>query len=300
MFSWLRLAASTPLILSVVGVAAMTAPVPQSTSMREAYADLPGVRLWYRDSGGSGVPVVFLHAATGSSRVWEHQEGAFVSAGFRFIAYDRRGFGRTVVEPSTAPATPATGVSGADDLHALMNHLRLDRFHLVGTAAGAFVCLDYALSFPQRLRSVVIANTIGGVQDEGYLALGRRLRPPAFAAMPPEFRELGPSYRAGNPAGTQRWIDLERTSRPGSEAGTPSPTQPMRNRITFALLETLKVPTLLLTGDADLYAPPAVMRLFADRIKRAESLVVPESGHSAYWEQPEMFNRAVLDFIRQH
>ncbi|HEV8346912.1 MAG TPA: alpha/beta hydrolase [Vicinamibacterales bacterium] len=278
----------------------MTAPVPQSTSMREAYADLPGVRLWYRDSGGSGVPVVFLHAATGSSRVWEHQEGAFVSAGFRFIAYDRRGFGRTVVEPSTAPATPATGVTGADDLHALMNHLRLDRFHLVGTAAGAFVCLDYALSFPQRLRSVVIANTIGGVQDEGYLALGRRLRPPAFAAMPPEFRELGPSYRAGNPAGTQRWIDLERTRRPGSEAGTPSPTQPMRNRITFALLETLKVPTLLLTGDADLYAPPAVMRLFADRIKRAESLVVPEAGHSAYWEQPEIFNREVLTFIRKH
>jgi pimeloyl-ACP methyl ester carboxylesterase len=181
-----------------------------------------------------------------------------------------------------------------------MNHLRLDRFHLVGTAAGAFVCLDYALSFPQRLRSVVIANTIGGVQDEGYLALGRRLRPPAFAAMPPEFRELGPSYRAGNPAGTQRWIDLERTRRPGSEAGTPSPTQPMRNRITFALLETLKVPTLLLTGDADLYAPPAVMRLFADRIKRAESLVVPESGHSAYWEQPEIFNREVLTFIRKH
>jgi pimeloyl-ACP methyl ester carboxylesterase len=66
------------------------------------------------------------------------------------------------------------------------------------------------------------------------------------------------------------------------------------------LLETLKVPTLLLTGDADLYAPPAVMRLFADRIKRAESLVVPEAGHSAYWEQPEIFNREVLTFIRKH
>ena len=259
------------------------------------YAELPGVRLWYRDSGGGGIPVVFLHAATGSSRVWEHQEGAFVSAGFRFIAYDRRGFGRTVVEP---PGTSST--TGADDLDALMNHLRIDRFHLVGTAAGAFVCLDYALSFPQRLRSVVIANTIGGVQDEEYLELGRQLRPPAFAAMPPEFRELGPSYRASNPAGTQRWIDLERTSRPDVAAGTPPPAQPMRNRITFALLETLKVPTLLVTGDADLYAPPAVMRLFAGRIKGAESVVVPEAGHSAYWEQPEVFNRAVLNFLGKH
>jgi pimeloyl-ACP methyl ester carboxylesterase len=284
-------------LMRCAGLAAMmTLPLlAQSRSMHEGYAELSGVRLWYRDSGGAGVPVVFLHAATGSSGVWEHQENAFVSAGFRFIAYDRRGFGRTVVEPSGTPST-----TGADDLDALMKHLRIDRFHLVGTAAGAFVCLDYALSFPQRLRSVVIANTVGGVQDEEYVELGRRLRPPAFAAMPPELRELGPSYRASNPAGTQRWIDLERTNRPGSNAGTPSPTQPMRNRITFALLETLKVPALLVTGDADLYAPPAVMRLFAARIKGAESVVVPEAGHSAYWEQPDIFNRTVLTFIGKH
>jgi pimeloyl-ACP methyl ester carboxylesterase len=270
--------------------------ISEKMSMHEAYAELPGVRLWYRDSGGSGIPVVFLHAATGSSGVWEHQEQAFVTAGYRFIAYDRRGFGRTVVEPSTT----ASGATGADDLQSLLNHLRIDRVHLVGTAAGAFVCLDYALSFPQRLRSLVLANTVGGVQDEDYLALGRRLRPPAFAALPPEFRELGPSYRASSAAGTERWIDLERTSRPGNHDGTPSPTQPMRNRITFASLETIAVPTLLLTGDADLYAPPAVLRLFAARIKGAESVIVPEAGHSAYWEQPLIFNRAVLEFIRKH
>jgi len=74
----------------------------------------------------------------------------------------------------------------------------------------------------------------------------------------------------------------------------------MRNRITFALLEEIKVPTLLLTGDADLYAPPAVLRLFAARIKNSESVIVPEAGHSAYWEQPEIFNRTVLEFIRKH
>ncbi len=74
----------------------------------------------------------------------------------------------------------------------------------------------------------------------------------------------------------------------------------MRNRITFALLEKITLPTLLLTGDADLYAPPAVLRLFAARIKNSESVIVPEAGHSAYWEQPEVFNRAVLGFIRKH
>jgi pimeloyl-ACP methyl ester carboxylesterase len=232
-----------------------------------------------------------MHASTGSSRVWEYQIPAFSAAGYRFIAYDRRGFGRTVVDPTGSQ--PGTA---ADDLQALMGHLGIDRFHLVGTAAGAFVAVDYALSFPQRLRSLVIANSIGGVQDADYLELGRRIRPPEFLALPPDFRELGPSYRAGNPDGTRRWLELERVSRAD---GTPPPAQTMRNQITFARLETINVPTLLLTGDADLYSPPAVMRLFVARIKGSESVIVPEAGHSAYWEQPEIFNRAVLEFIRK-
>jgi pimeloyl-ACP methyl ester carboxylesterase len=272
---------------------AMAVQTPDSAApMREGYAALPDVRLWYRDSGGTGVVVVFMHAATGSSRVWEHQIPAFTAAGYRVIAYDRRGFGRTVVEP--AAERPGTA---ADDLHALMGHLGVDRFHLVGTAAGAFGAVDYALSFPRRVRSLVVANSIGGVQDEDYLELGRRLRPPEFLALPPDFRELGPSYRAAHPDGTRRWLELERASRAGA---APPPVQTMRNHITFGLLETMQVPTLLLTGDADLYAPPAVMRLFVARIKGSESVIVPEAGHSAYWEQPEIFNRAVLEFIRKH
>ena len=292
-------AAVVPLIVFLAGVTTIAqAPSPRPTPMNEAFADLPGVRLAYRDSGGSGVPVVFLHAATGSSRVWEHQEAAFTAAGYRVIAYDRRGFGRTVVNSPAAATTTA-----ADDLQSLVEHLHIDRFHLVSTAAGAFVGIDYALSFPKQLRSIVLANTIGGVQDEEFLELGRRIRPPSFTSMPPDFRELGPSYRAGNPEGTTRWLELERSSRAGGagdHANTPAPTQPMRNRITLASLETIAVPTLLLTGDADLYAPPAVMRLFAARIKNAESVVVPEAGHSAYWEQPDTFNRVVLAFIRKH
>ena len=260
---------------------------------REGYADLPGVRIWYRDTGGNGTPVVFLHAATGSSRVWEYQIPAFTASGYRVIAYDRRGFGRTVIDP--AGIQPGTG---SDDLLALLDHLGVDRFHVVGTAAGGIVALDFALSFPQRLRSLVLANSIGGVQDPEYLDLGRRLRPaPQFNALPPEFRELSPSYRATNPGGTERWKELEHTNR---SSGPPPPAQTMRNHMTFSLLEGIKVPTLLLTGDADLYAPPAVLRLFAARITDSESVIVPEAGHSAYWERPEIFNRTVLAFIRKH
>ena len=236
--------------------------------------------LRYQESGGEGSgegpPVVFLHAGSGSSRMWEHQVPAFTGASYRFIAYDRRAEGAAI-----------------NDLEALAEHLGLDRFHLVGTAAGGIVAVDYALSFPQRLRSLVVANSIVGVQDEEYLDLTRRLRPaPQFNAIPAEIRELGPSYRAASPRGTQSWKELAREGHP-----TPQAT---KNRITYAALEKIATPTLLLTGDADLYAPPPVLRLFAARFPNCESVVIPECGHSAFWEQPEAFNRAVLDFLSKH
>ncbi len=241
-------------------------------------AELPGIRLRYEDSGGEGsgegLPVVFLHAGSGCAQMWEQQIPAFTGAGYRFIAYDRRAEGHA-----------------ADDLEALAAHLGLERFHLVGTAAGGIVAVDYALSFPQRLRSLVVANSIVGVQDEDYLEMTRRLRPaPEFNAIPAEIRELGPSYRAANARGTQRWKELARHRAP----------QPTRNRITFAALETIRIPVLLLTGDADLYTPPSVLRLFAARFPKCESAVIPECGHSAFWEQPEAFNRTVLDFIAKN
>ena len=70
--------------------------------------------------------------------------------------------------------------------------------------------------------------------------------------------------------------------------------------VTWAKLETLKVPTLLMTGDADLYTPPSVLRMFTARMPHAESAVIPETGHSSYWESPGEFNRTVLNFIRKH
>lgn len=286
MFRLARVFASTGLWLSL-----HTAAWAQGAAPAEKYAAVPGGRIFYLDSGGSGPAVVFLHSNTGSSRVWEYQIAAFTSAGYRFVAFDRRGWGRTIVEKG-APASTA-----ADDLLALLDQLGLDRVHLVGTAGGAFAALDFAISYPQRLRTLVVANTIGGVQDPEFLELGRRIRPPQFDALPPEIREVGPSYRAANPGGTQRWVELEKVSRP---PGPPLPAQPLRNRLTFALLETIKTPTLLLTGDADMFAPPPILKMFAARIKGSTTVIVPEAGHSAYWEQPDVFNGAVLEFLRKH
>jgi pimeloyl-ACP methyl ester carboxylesterase len=246
--------------------------------------------LWFEDAG-RGLPIVFLHAGVGSVLMWERQLQPVVDPGYRFIAYDRVGAGRSTLH---ANADPGVAV---DDLEALRQHLGFDRFHLVGTAAGGIVAFDYALAFREHLHSLVVANSVGGVQDESYLALGRRLRPPEFERLPVELRELGPSYRAANPEGMARWLELERQGQPARPL--PSP-QRYHQRLTFALLETIAVPTLILTGDADLYCPPSVLRMFASHLPGAETLIVPETGHSAYWEQADLFNRAVLTFVAKH
>ncbi len=232
----------------------------------------------YQDSGGEGSgfgsPVVFLHAGSGCTAMWENQVPAFTNVGYRFISYDR----------------PSDGVP-VDDLELIAEKLGLERFHLVGTAAGGIIAVDYALSHPRRLRSLVVANSIVGVQDEDYVAMSRRLRPaPEFPALPTELRELGPSYRAANPEGTKRWAELARHVA----------SQPTKNKITWAALETIEIPTLLITGDADLYTPPSVLRMFEKRFRKCEAAVIPECGHSAFWEQPEIFNRTVLDFLQKH
>ena len=128
-------------------------------SARQGYAELPGVRLWFTDTGGSGIPVVLLHANTGNSDSWQYNIPAFEKAGYRVITFDRRGWGRSMAEPSSGPQPGSV----AEDLQALANFLGLEKFHLVGIAGGGFVALDYVLTHPERLISLVLAATTGQV-----------------------------------------------------------------------------------------------------------------------------------------
>ncbi|MGE3538000.1 MAG: alpha/beta fold hydrolase [Candidatus Tectimicrobiota bacterium] len=252
---------------------------------------LPGVHLWYQDTGGTGIPVVFLHAASGTCESWVYQEPAFRAAGYRCITYDRRGWGRSQV----APADPQPG-DASTDLHGLVTFLGLERFHLVATAAGGIVGFDYAVEHPERVRSLVVANSISGVQDPAYLEVQQRLRPPEIQALPVELRELGPSYRGTNPEGVRRWLDIDHASQqPGQGRPGQRPRQPM----TYARLATLQVPVLILVGEADLLSPPALMRLVAAQIPHCQFATIPEAGHAAFWEQPEVWNRLVLGFLTQ-
>ena len=253
------------------------------------YADLPGARLWYTDSGGRGVPVVLLHANTGNADSWQYNIPGFVDAGYRVITFDRRGWGRSRANPSTG-LQPGTL---ADDLHALVEHLGLERFHLVAVAGGGFAAYDYVLWHPERLRSLVIAASGGAITDEEMRKLREKTTLPGFSSWPAEFREVSMGYMATNPEGLQRWLEIHHHSR---QKGAPA--QPQRTTITYAKLETIRVPTLLMPGDQDLQTPPWVMRRQLAHIPGAKFIVLPEAAHSINWEQPEAFNRNVLEFIK--
>ena len=256
------------------------------------YADLPGVQLWYTDTGGSGIPVVFMHAASGNADSWVDQLPAFTAAGYRCIACDRRGWGRS----RSGPPGEQPGYA-SDDLHGLVDYLSLDRFHLAGTAAGGAPALDYALVRPERVRSLVLADCgAGATQEPEYVEMRRRYRPPEIDALPVELRELSASYRATQPEGTRRWLEIEHASR--QEASTAGQRQ--RSQVTPALLKMLRVPALVVVGDADLVTPPALMRLLVAQIPNCRFATIPEAGHGAHWEQPEVWNRIVLEFMAQH
>ena len=254
------------------------------------YMDLPQARLWYEDSGGDGTPVVFVHPAAASSATWEGQLPAFVAAGYRCITYDLRGWAKSrQADPAADPGYLS------DDLEALTQALGLGRFLLVAAAYGGMGALDYAIRFQDRLRAFVLATSQGAIVDPEYVDTINRIVPPALRAVPIELREVGPSYRAENPAGVQRWLEIIHAA-----GGETAPRQARFLKLTLALLETLAVPTLVLAADADLLAPPSLMRQLAARIPASEFAVVADAGHSAHWERPAIWNQTVLAFLARH
>lgn len=264
-------------------------PIPEQVPVKEGIADLADTRLGYWDTGGDGEPVVFLHPASGSALVWLYQQPVFAKAGYRVIAYSRRNYYNSDSAPAENPGT------GSEDLERMMEFLGVDRFHVVASAAGGTVAADYAFSYPERLLSLAISsNNLAAAK--GYIAeaAARVLDLPGWTELPRWFRELGPSYRGANPAGVALWSELSDKSETGRGA-----KQKLVNVVTPEKLETLKVRTLLMTGAADLFTPPSIMRMIARHVPNHEFVIVPECGHAIYWEQPEFFNRTVLEFIRR-
>jgi len=261
-------------------------PIPKQVPAKEGMAELPGTHLGYWDTGGAGEPVVFLHPASGSALVWLYQQPVFAKAGYRVVAYSRRNYHNSDLAPEDNPGT------GSEDLHHLIEFLGLEKFHAVSSAAGGSVAADYALSHPERLLSLTVSSN-NLAATTGYIAeTAAKIRFKEWDDLPRWFRELGPSYRAANPEGVEKWIELNHKSETGKGA-----RQRLANVVTPEKLRTLKVRTLLMTGAADMFTPPSITRMIARHVPNNVVVIVAECGHSPYWEQPEFFNRTVLGFI---
>lgn len=260
-------------------------PVPPQAPVTEGFAQVPGAKLWYWDTGGAGVPVILVHPASGSGMIWGYQQPAFSKAGYRVIGYSRRGFWKSENFNESDPGTASV------DLHHLTQHLGLTKFHLVGSAAGGSVVSDYASSHPDRLYSLTVSSNPCGIRT-GYISeKWQSIRPDGWEDYPRWFWEVGPSYRTMNPEGLKAWNDLEHKS------GGHGKRQNNANNVSHEMLEKRDIPTLLLTGEADLATPPSITRMAARHLPKGEVAIVPEAGHSLYWERPDIFNRVVLDFI---
>lgn len=257
-----------------------------------AHADLPGVRLWFVDTGGAGVPIVLLHPNTGTVATWEPQMSAFAQAGYRVIAFDRRGWGNSMAEPAVGSAPGSI----AGDLHALADYLKLDRFHLLGVAGGGFIALDYAAWHPERVRSLIVGASTGAIEDREIAEFTARIAIPDIRKQSAHFREIGASYRGSNPEGTKRWIEIDERARQPGAGFQP----PLRTPNTLAKVAAIAAPALVVAADADLLAPPALMRLWARHLQHYEWAEIHDAGHAMAWEQPGAFNDKVLDFIRRH
>jgi pimeloyl-ACP methyl ester carboxylesterase len=277
------------LIVSVGVPAAVAQIVPTSVTGR--HVALPGVRLWYLDTspGDATRPVIVLiHANTGTSESWALQFEPFALAGFRVIAFDRRGSGKSIADASG----PQPG-SIAADLHALVEHLGIQKFHLIGVAGGTFGALDYAAWHPERLETLIAGASNGSIREDSVREFIARIRIEVlYTTENVHLRELSASYRGSQPQGVKRWLEIHHGARQeGARQATLSEN-------TFAKLATIRVRTLVLPGDADLIAPPDLMRLWGSHIKGAEWSVIPNAGHSINWEEPEVFNDTVLRFLK--
>lgn len=264
------------------------APVPEQVPAKEGYVDVDGARLWYWDTGGEGEVVVLLHPASSSALIWKYQQPVFADAGYRVIAYSRRGHLNTEITDESVT------VSGMSDLLSVVDHLGVERFHLVGLAAGADIVPDVAVSYPERLLSMTIGVTIGNIGDPSYRATDDSLFPEGYRAMPVLLKEVSPNYRESNPEGMKEWLAIEEISRLKRVAIG------LENTLTPEQLAAVEVPLLLFTGDADMYMPPSRLRRYAKYWNDPEVYIFREAGHAPYWEQPVAFNQLLLDFFAQH
>jgi len=248
------------------------------------------------DHAGSGPLCVFLHGIGGNRRNWHDNLPAF-AAHFHAVALDNRGYG-----DSDDYDGPLDYADFAADVVRVIDHFGAARAHLVGLSMGGRVAAEVFARFPKRVDRLVLADThlgFANLSDAERAEFVRLRRDPLLAGREPRdiaepvARSLsGPNI---TPEAFGKLVDS--ISRLHKESYIKTIESSVAND-RADLYSPITVPTLVVVGSHDPLTPPAMAREIAARIAGARLHVIEDAGHLSNIEQPEAFDRVVLEFLR--
>jgi pimeloyl-ACP methyl ester carboxylesterase len=255
-----------------------------------------GAELYY-EIAGAGAPMLLIHGGLGDSRMWDDQYAAFAQH-FRVVRFDLRSFGQS--------SAPPDEFSYGEDVRALIESLELAPAHLVALSFGAMVAIDLALTYPALVESLVLVSpAIGGaamsaaVQEQIQAADDAAERGDLDRALEIE-NEIwiyGPRRRADqvDPDVRRRMTDMNRLAwQRSEEGGEPRWLAPRA----VARLSELTMPVLVIVGEEDIPDMAERAELIKRELPGARVETIPNAAHQLNMENPELFNRLVIDFCR--
>jgi len=254
-----------------------------------------GTNLYYEWHGPSGAPVLVLNNGIimNAATSWAFQTPTLAKR-YRVLQYDCRGQGH-----SDHPDTAYTMTGHAQDLARLLDALNVERAHVAGISYGGEVAQAFALQYPSRTLSLILADTVSEVGPELRIIIESWLEPARrgdaagfFAATVPW--NFSPAFIAANPK-----LLADARARYG-QLDFPAVVRLCECflQVDFTgRLGEIKVPTCILYGEHDLLKGRAYARILHKGIPHAEMHVLRGAGHASCWERAAEFNTIVLGFL---
>lgn len=243
--------------------------------------------------------LLFIHSFPFDGTTWQSQVNAF-NAQHRVFAPDLRGFGN-----DSRPIQPViTMEDHAADLKALLDTQHIEQVALCGMSMGGYIAMAFLQRWPELVAGLVLVNTRATADDEaGKEAREMVARHALEQGMEPLARSmvhklLAPHNLKAIPDLVERMHQVIARQRPSATAASALGMAQRPDRT--AWLSKVSVPTLVVTGDADLLMPIQTSEAMARAIAGAELVVLPNAGHLSPLEQPEAFNRALRKFLQRH
>jgi len=267
------------------------------------YAVAPDIVRLYYEEVGQGTPILFVHEFASDHRGWEPQMREFGKR-YRCIAYSARGY-----TPSDVPAekNAYTYQHVMRDCVAVLDHLRIERAHIVGLSMGGYTTLQVALNHPTRVRSMTLAGT-GSGSERWYTAdfhkrsreLGDQFEREGSAAVARTYGR-GPSRIPFEIKDARGFAEFSKQLSEHDAKGSANMSRGFQGTRPSLYdfeseIHALTIPTLIVVGDEDERCiEPS---LFLKAAIAASGLVVfPKTGHLVNLEEPDLFNHVVGDFL---